>query len=144
MREVLQTTTLQPGKLELMQEAQNKLDWAEHQPPPFHVKVRNVTRQYQRSEFLSKAIGMIVTKEHATFFKTLLTRACDKKLVPGLGLYYNVIPNNRTFPRIIKWYNDQISRTVILPILGITRAAMNKPLKAKRVTRWPHPDHTEN
>jgi hypothetical protein len=50
---------------------------------------------------------MIIAKEHATFFKTI--------------------------PRIIKWHNDQISHTAILPIIGITREAMIKPIKAKRV-----------
>jgi hypothetical protein len=144
LRELIQTTTLQPGDLEIMQKAQNRLNRAEHQPPPFHVKVCNVTRQYQRSEFSSKAIGMIVAKEHATFFKTLLTRSCNKKLVPGLGLYYNVVPNDCTFPRIIKWHNDQISQTAILLILGITRAAMNKPLFLSQMRNWhrrPHPNH---
>jgi hypothetical protein len=92
LRELLQTIPLQPGKLEIKQEAQNKLDWNGNKTPPFHVKVRNVTRQYQKSEFSSKAIGMIVAKEHATFFKTLLIRACDAKLVPGLGLF--LIPND--------------------------------------------------
>jgi hypothetical protein len=133
LREMLQTIPLQPGELELKQEARDKLDWNRNTTPPFHVKVRNVTRQYQKSEFSSMAIGMIVAKEHATFFKTLLIRACDAKLVPGLGLFYNVIPNNQTFPRIIKWHNDQIARTAILPIIGITREAMIKPIKAKRV-----------
>jgi hypothetical protein len=139
LREMLQTITLQPGELEIKQEAQTKLDWNENQPPPFHVKVRNVTRQYQKSEFSSKAIGMIAAKEHATFFKTLLTCACNSKLVPGLGLFYNVIPNNRTFPRIIKWHNDQIARTAIL-----NHSCSHDQNHQGQTSEWnqrTHPDH---
>jgi hypothetical protein len=80
-------------------------------------------------------VGIIVAKEHATFFKTLLTQACDENLFPGVGLYYNVVHNDRTFPRIIKWHNDQISKTATLPILGITREAMLHPLNAQRGTQ---------
>jgi hypothetical protein len=101
-------------------------------PPPFHVKVRNITRHIQGAEFSSKAVGIIVAKEHATFFKTLLTRACDDKLFPGMSMYYNAIQNDQTFPRIIKWHNKQLSKTATLPILGISRAAMLRPLHAQR------------
>jgi hypothetical protein len=38
LREVMQTIPLQPGELEMMQEARLKLDWSENKPPPFHVK----------------------------------------------------------------------------------------------------------
>jgi hypothetical protein len=116
LREILKTITLEPGELEIMKEAKLKLGW-----------------NGQKSEFSSKVIGMIVAKEHATFFKTILKRASDAKIILGLGLFYNVVTNDRTFHRIINWHNDQISHTAILPIIGVTRVAMIKPLNIKRV-----------
>jgi hypothetical protein len=49
-----------------------------------------------------------------------------------MGLYYNAVQNDRTFPRIIKWHNEQLSKTATLPILGITQAAMLCPIHAQR------------
>jgi hypothetical protein len=131
-REIIAKTQLQPGENKLMEEARTKLAWTADKPPPFHVKVRNITRHIQGAEFSSKAIGIIVAKEHATFYKMLLTRACDDKLFPGLGQYYNAIQNDRTFPRIIKWHNEQLAKTTTLPIIGISREAMLRPLQAQR------------
>jgi hypothetical protein len=70
---IIAKTQLQPGEHELMQTVRSKLAWTEAKPPPFHVKVRNITRIIQGAEFSSKAVGIIVAKEHVTFFKTLLT-----------------------------------------------------------------------
>jgi hypothetical protein len=108
---------------------------ARRPPPPFYVKVRNITRHIKGVEFSSKTIGVIVAKEHAVFFKTLLTRACDENIFPGMGHYYNVLRNDRTFPQIIKWHNDQIANTVTIPVLGISREAMLQPINVKRGTQ---------
>jgi hypothetical protein len=132
LRELITKVELQHGEREVLQEARTKLNWPDEKPPPFQIKVRNITRRHQREEFSSKSVGIIVAKEHRTFFKTLLTRACEEKLFHGIGEYYNVINNDRNFHRIIKWHNDKISKTATLPITGITRSAMLRPLQAKR------------
>jgi hypothetical protein len=136
LRHLIKHTKLQPGEIELKNNARKALEWNgdDDKTPPFHVKVRNVTRKYQGAEYASKAVGMIVAREHATFFKSLLKRTGDDKSLSGTGTFYNVVQNDRTFHRIIKWHNDQISNTAILPVVGITLAAMNHPLKVKRVT----------
>jgi hypothetical protein len=133
IREIIAKTQLQPGENVLMEEeARDKLEWAADKPPPFYIKVRNITRHIQGAEFSSKAIGIIVAKEHATFYKMLLVRACDDKLFPGLGQYYNAVQNDPTFPRIIKWHNEQLAKTTTIPITGISREAMIRPLQAQR------------
>jgi hypothetical protein len=132
LREVIATTKLQPGEHEFMKKARDKLDWPEAKPPPFHVKVRNITRHTHGEEYSSKAVGIIVAKEHAQFFRTLLTRACNDKILHGMGMYYNVVSNDRTFPRIIKWHNEQIATTATIPVIGITREAMKQPIYAQR------------
>jgi hypothetical protein len=115
---------------------------ARKQAPPFYVKVRNITRHIKGVEFSSKAVGVIVAKEHAVFFKTLLTRACEENIFPGMGHYYNLLRNDRTFPQIIKWHNDQISNTATIPILGISRKAMLQPINVKRGTQGTQDDTT--
>jgi hypothetical protein len=64
LREIIAKTQLQPGEHKLMETARTKLAWTEEKPPPFHVKVRNITRHLQGAEFSSKAVGIIVAKEH--------------------------------------------------------------------------------
>jgi hypothetical protein len=64
LRKLLRNTQFQPGELELLQEARLKLDWAEDRPPPFFVKVRNVTRTHQGAEFSTKVMALMVAKEH--------------------------------------------------------------------------------
>jgi hypothetical protein len=132
LRELLTTMPLQEGETKMGLEAHEKLPWNQAQAPPFHVRVQNITRKERGSEFASKAIGIIVAEEHAAFYKTILTRAFGEKLLPGLGRYYNCVDNDRLFYRAIKWNNDQIEKTAVLPILGISRAAMLQPLKASR------------
>jgi hypothetical protein len=132
LREIISKIALQEGEIKIGQEAESKLPWSsEGTIPPFYLRVRNITRYHNKEEFASKAIGIIVAEEHATFFRTLLTRATDEKLIPGLGLYYNVIPNDRQFYKAIKWQNDVIDKTSILPILGITRQAMLHPINVR-------------
>jgi hypothetical protein len=138
LREIIAQTQLQQGEHKLMEAARNKLPWTGEKPPHFYIKVRNITRHIQGEEFSSKAVGIIVAKEHATFYRTLLIRTCDDKLLPGLGEYYNLISNDHTFPRIIKWHNEQLAKTTALPIIGITREAMLRPLKAQ----WGSPANT--
>ena len=88
---------------------------------------------HQKAEYASKAIGIVVAEEHATLARTLLTRATEEKLLPaGLGRFYNAVPNDRQLCRVIKWQNDTIDKTSILPILGITCKAMLAPLKVSR------------
>jgi hypothetical protein len=87
-------------------------------------------------------VGVIVAKEHAVFFKTLLTRACDENIFPGMSHYYNVLRNDRTFPQIIKWHNDQIANTATIPVLGILREAMLQPINVKRGTQGTQDDKT--
>ena len=84
---------------------------------------------HQKAEYASKAIGIVVTEEHATLARTLLTRATEEKLMPGLGRFYNAVPNDRQFFRVIKWQNDSIDKTATIPVLGITRKAMLASLK---------------
>jgi hypothetical protein len=129
LHEILAQTQLQQGEHKLMETARTKLPWTGEKPPPFYIKVRNITRHIQGEEFSSKAVGIIVAKEHATFYRMLFIRTCDDKLLPGLGEYYNLISNDRTFPRIIKWHNEQLAKTTALPV---TREAMIRPLKAQR------------
>jgi hypothetical protein len=45
-----------------------------------------------------------------------------------MGMYYNAVQNDQTFPQIIKWHNEQLSKNATLP----TRAAMLRPLHAQR------------
>jgi hypothetical protein len=132
LREIIMQTQLQSGEKELLKKAREQLEWPEDHPPPFYVKVRNITRHIKGVEFSSKAIGIIVAQEHAVFFKTLLTRACDENIFPGMGKYYNVLRNDRTFPQIIKWHNDHIANTVTIPVLGISREAMLQPISTKQ------------
>jgi hypothetical protein len=69
LREIIAQTQLQPGEQELLKKARDQLaSMARKQAPPFHVKVRNITIHIKGVEFSSKAVGVIVTKEHAVFF----------------------------------------------------------------------------
>jgi hypothetical protein len=133
LKELLSMIKLQEGEAKLGIEAGKKLPWnGSSNFPPFHVRVRNITRNHLKEEYASKAIGIIVAEEHATMARTILTRATNDGLLPGLGRYYNVVPNDRLFYRVIKWQNDTIDKTAILPILGVTRQAMLQPLDASR------------
>jgi hypothetical protein len=132
IKEIFASMILQDGEEKMRVEARNNLTWNDQEAPPFFVRVRNITRKHQGAEYASKALAIMVAKEHASFYKAVLTRAFEDKLMTGLGRYYNLIDNDRMFYRAIKWHNDQIEKTGILPILGITRQAMSHPLKVKR------------
>jgi hypothetical protein len=62
LREILAKTQLQQGEHKLMEAARNKLPWTGEKPPPFYIKVRNITQHIQGEEFSSKAVGIIVAK----------------------------------------------------------------------------------
>jgi hypothetical protein len=132
LRELLTTMPFQDGETKIGLDAHAKLPWDQDKAPPFQVRVRNITRKDGGAEYSSKAVGIIVAEEHSAFYKTILTRAFGEKLLPGLGRWYNCVPNDRLFYRAIKWNNDQIDKTAVLPILGISRIAMLQPLKAAR------------
>jgi hypothetical protein len=132
IKESFASMILQEGEEKMRVEARNNLTWNNQEAPPFFVRVRNITQKHQGAEYASKAITIMVAKEHTSFYKAVLTRAFEDKLMTGLGRYYNLIDNDRMFYRAIKWHNDQIEKTGILPIIGITRQAMSHPLKVKR------------
>lgn len=131
LREMITRMTLQPGELHMLAEAKRTLTWSPTNAcPPFYARVRNVTRVHAGSQYTSKAIGISTAKEHSAFFKTLLIRAQDEKQLNGLGRYINS-PTDRSFYKAIKWHNDQIDPTSIIPILGLSRTAMLHPLQAQ-------------
>ena len=55
--------------------------------------------------------------------------------MPGLGRFFNAVPNDRQFFSVIKWQNDTIAKTAIIPVLGITRKAILASLKISRLAR---------
>ena len=96
IREMMANITFQDGENKLGEAAEKQLPWTGSKFPPFYLRVCNITRTQQKAEYSSKAIGIIVAEEHTTLFaRTLLTRATEEKLIPGLGRFYNAVPNDR-------------------------------------------------
>jgi hypothetical protein len=82
LREMILATNLQPGEIELLDAAHERLGWDRAKPPPFYLKIRNITRQHGKSEFASRAVGIMVATEHASFFKALLNASLRRQTIP--------------------------------------------------------------
>lgn len=67
IKEILAPMILQEGEENMRVKAKNNLTWNDQEAPPFFVRVRNITRKHQGAEYASKAIAIIVAKEHASF-----------------------------------------------------------------------------